>query len=60
MVYKFKCKDIGMQCGFETKAKTMEELMQKIVEHAQKEHGMKEIPPELQEKVKNAIKKSLF
>ena len=53
----FKCKDIGMSCGFEATAKTNEELMTKIAEHASKAHGMKTIPPDVMAKVKNAIKK---
>ena len=28
----FKCKDIGMSCGFEVMAKTEDELMKKIAE----------------------------
>lgn len=54
--YHFHCKDIGMNCGFSTEAKTMEELMPKIVEHANQAHGMKEISPELKQKVTDAIK----
>ena len=53
----FKCKDIGMSCGFETTAKTEDELMKKIAEHASKAHNMKTIPPDMMEKVKKAIKK---
>jgi len=53
----FKCKDIGMSCGFEATARTNEELMKKIAEHASKAHGMKTIPPDVIAKVKNAIKK---
>jgi len=53
----FKCKDIGMSCGFETTAKTEDELMKKIGEHASKAHNMKTIPPDVMSKVKKAIKK---
>jgi len=53
-----KCKDVGMDCGFEATAETEEELMKKIAEHAAEVHGMKTIPPELLEKVKAAIKAS--
>ena len=40
--YSFKCKDIGMECGFETKAKTKEDLTPKIVEHAKSAHNITE------------------
>lgn len=53
----YKCKDIGMQCGYEVKADSEEELMKNIAGHAERAHGMKEIPPEVMEKVKKAIKK---
>jgi predicted small metal-binding protein len=53
----FKCKDIGMQCPFEAKANTKEELMKKITEHATKVHKMPTpFPPDMMEKVKKAIK----
>ncbi len=58
--YKFKCADIGMNCGFSTDAGTKEELMPKIVEHAKTAHNINEITPELSEKVNKAIKKSFF
>jgi len=53
----FKCKDIGMACPFETSAKTEDELMKKIAEHAAKEHGLKTVPPETMTAIKKAIKK---
>lgn len=58
--YSFKCSDIGMNCGFETKASTKEELLPKIVEHAKTAHNMTEIPADVKEKVDKAIKKSFF
>ncbi len=53
---KFLCKDIGMDCPFEAHADTEDELMQKIAEHGQTAHGMTEIPADLMEKIKQAIK----
>jgi len=52
----FKCRDIGMACNFEATAKTRDELMKKISEHARKAHNMKTIQPDVMEKVKKAIK----
>lgn len=51
-----KCKDLGMDCGFKATAETEEELLKKVAEHAAEVHGMKEISPEMMEKVKAAIK----
>ncbi len=49
-----------MNCGFETSAKTKEELMPKIVEHAKTAHGMTSIPDDMKKKVEGAIKKKMF
>ena len=53
----FKCKDLGMACEFEATAKTEDELMKKIAEHAGKAHNMKTFSPDMLAKVKIAIKK---
>lgn len=45
-----------MNCGFSTEAKSMEELLPKIVHHASETHGIKEISSELRQKVMDAIK----
>lgn len=58
--YEFKCKDIGMNCGFEASAGSKEELMPKIVEHAKTAHGITTIPDDLAKKVDAAIKKRMF
>ncbi len=60
MAKKFACKDIGMQCGFTAKANTDDELMQKIAEHAKSAHNMAQIDAATMDKVKKAIKSSLF
>lgn len=52
----FKCKDIGLKCGFEATAKTTDELMKKIAVHAASAHKMTTIPPETMIKIKKAIK----
>jgi predicted small metal-binding protein len=52
----FKCKDIGMDCPFEAKTKTEDELMKMISAHAASMHGIKTVPPDLMVKIKGAIK----
>lgn len=54
--YSFKCKDIGMDCGFETSSESMESLMPKIVRHASEAHKITTITDDLKNKVTNAIK----
>lgn len=58
--YSFKCADIGLECGFETKASTKEELMPLIVNHAKTAHNMTEVPSEVMEKIGKAIKQTIF
>ncbi len=53
----FKCKDVGMKCGFEIKDESEKEMMQMINEHALQTHGIKEPSPDLQERIKKAVKK---
>ncbi|OGS41517.1 MAG: hypothetical protein A3K67_00940 [Euryarchaeota archaeon RBG_16_62_10] len=56
MMLSYRCRDIGMDCKFIAEAETQAELLEKIAEHAEKVHGLKEIPNELMVKVKAAIR----
>ena len=55
MTKTIKCSDVGVDCDWSASAKTEEDLMKKIREHA-KDHGFDNIPPELLSKVKASIK----
>jgi predicted small metal-binding protein len=50
------CRDVGVDCDFVARGATEEEVMQKAAEHAAKDHGFAEIPPELANKAKAAIR----
>lgn len=55
--YEFKCKDIGMKCGFEVKgASSRDEVMQVASVHAKATHNMQTIPPDVAQKVSSAIR----
>lgn len=56
MAKTMSCRDVGPDCDFVARAETEEELMQQVVAHASAVHGMAEVPPEIAEKVKAAIK----
>lgn len=58
--FRFKCSDIGMNCGFQAAEKNKDDLMKKIVEHAKSAHNIEEITPDLKAKVDSAIKKTMF
>jgi predicted small metal-binding protein len=49
------CGQIVPDCPFTATASTEEELLEKVVAHAQHDHGITEITPELAAKVKAAI-----
>jgi predicted small metal-binding protein len=52
---RIACGDVVPGCGFTATAETEDDLIQKVVEHAAREHGVTEITPELAAKVKAAI-----
>ncbi|QNI32188.1 DUF1059 domain-containing protein [Alloacidobacterium dinghuense] len=49
------CRDVGVDCDFVAQGASAEEVMEKAAQHARKDHGFTDIPPELMEKVKAAI-----
>jgi predicted small metal-binding protein len=56
MAKAIKCRDVGVDCDFEAQGEIIEEVLQKCAEHARTDHNMQEIPEELREKVRNAVR----
>jgi predicted small metal-binding protein len=56
MAKKMSCKDVGPDCDFVAHGETEEEVMGQVAEHARSAHGMQEVPPELAEKARAAIR----
>jgi predicted small metal-binding protein len=50
------CKDAGVDCDFVARGETEEELFRNALEHGRNFHGMKEIPKDLQEKMRKLIR----
>lgn len=50
-----KCREVGVDCDFEARGATEEDVLKQAAEHAKKDHGMQQIPPDLLTKVKAAI-----
>ena len=50
------CRDVGVDCDFVATGENEAEIMTKAVEHARAEHGYDEIPPDLAERARAAIK----
>ncbi len=56
MAKVLRWRDVGMYCDFVARAETEEEILKKAAEHVQAVHGAKEIPEELVEKIRAAIR----
>ncbi|MBI3805791.1 MAG: DUF1059 domain-containing protein [Nitrospirae bacterium] len=50
------CRDAGVDCDFVARGQTNEEVMKAAAEHGRQKHGMTNIPPELQQKMKTLIR----
>lgn len=58
MAYVVRCRDTGADCDAVLRADTMEELQQKIAEHAKNAHGMdiSQMPEEEKQKLMSIIR----
>ncbi len=50
------CRDVGVDCDFVAKGETEQDILQQCTEHARSAHNMTEIPAELVDKVRGAIR----
>jgi len=50
------CKDVGVDCDFVIRGETTEDILQQAAEHARTVHNMTEIPPDVAEKLRGAIR----
>jgi predicted small metal-binding protein len=55
MTKTIACGDVVEGCAYRASAETEEALLAQVVKHAADDHGVKEVTPELAEKVKAAI-----
>ena len=51
-----KCSDVNPGCNHEIRGETEHDVLRQAAEHAQKDHNMANIPPEVLAKVKGAIR----
>ena len=56
MEKRLSCRDVGADCDFVICGKTEEEIFEKAREHARAEHNMNEIPKDLYDKARSAIR----
>ena len=50
------CRDIGVDCDFVARGETEQDVLEQCAEHGRKEHGMNELPADLAEKVRGAMR----
>ena len=55
-VYKISCRDAGVDCDFEARGASFEEVMQLCADHGAKEHNMKAFGPDLYRKMRSCMK----
>jgi predicted small metal-binding protein len=56
MAKQLRCRDVGLNCDYEVRGATDEEVLQKAVVHARSVHELTDVPPELASKVRAAIR----
>ena len=55
-VYLINCRDAGVDCDFQARGSSLDEVMQLCAEHAIREHNMKAFGPELYLKMRRCVK----
>jgi predicted small metal-binding protein len=50
------CRDVGADCDFVARGESEEEVLRQVTEHAHTDHKMIEIPAEVVDKVRAAIR----
>jgi predicted small metal-binding protein len=51
-----RCRDVGVDCDFVARGETVDDVLKQCGEHARLAHGYTDVPPELVDKVKAAIR----
>lgn len=56
MAKTVSCRDVGADCDFVARGNSEEEIMSQVAEHARTAHNMEEIPSEVRDQVRAAIR----
>ena len=51
-----RCREVGVDCDFEARGETEQEILDKCAEHGRSAHGIQELSPELLVMVLGAIR----
>ena len=55
-VFLIRCRDAGVECDFEARGASLDEVMQLCADHGMKEHNMKAFGPELYAKMRRCVR----
>ena len=55
-VYSISCCDAGVDCNFQARGSSLEEVMQLCADHGAQEHNMKGFGPDLYRKMRSCVK----
>ena len=55
-IYVISCRDAGVDCDFQARASSLEEVMQICADHGAQQHNMKGFGPELYRKMRSCVK----
>ncbi len=50
------CREMGKECDYIARGKTVDEVLEKAKDHGKKVHGMTEFPPDLLEKARSMVR----
>lgn len=56
MAKVIRCKEAGIDCDFVAKGQSDDEVMRVVAEHGKQKHGMTQITPDLQQKIRSLIR----
>lgn len=56
MAKELRCRDVGLDCDYQARGNSEDEVLRQAAEHARNVHRIQEMPPELAAKVKAAIR----
>ena len=56
MAKTVSCKDVGADCDFVARGDNEEDILRQVADHARTDHNMSEIPADVRDKVRAAIR----
>lgn len=56
MAKELRCRDVGMNCDFQARGDSEEDVLRQASAHARTAHQITDMPPELAAKVRAAIR----